>query len=567
MRRRIDSIDALYLVLIIGFAALVRSDISLSYPGYQLTADSPSYLTAANNIYTKLFFFHQVRPPLYPFFISVVYWVFGYKNLNAVVACQYLMGIVTVLIVFLTLKRLTGNRVLAFALALVFSLDRIPVFYERMIMTEALAYLLLSALIFQSVVCAGRGSMGGSAIASLGFLTIANALCKPILFYTAIPTFLLIGIKTHLAGGRSVAKTLRAGLWYAGIVFAVIFSLLLANALVSRAPEEKFRVPIGISFYRKCVSYKMQRYIPDSFAAIKRLANTPRSLATETIWNACRGWAEKEGKDPVYFWDMIGDVGCLVARGHPLEYALNSALLMFKLYPMEERHYLIEMAPPGEGSRIGAVTVFFDKKIFSPLYAYLFFIAAFVYLLTLISGRFLNNNLSGRATLIFGHYILYVSVIAVTGWCAYPRLLYIVNPLILFLGACCLENTIRLCALPSSGVSGLSRLSRTARRRPILLAAVGLLMTAAAAGVLAYLMIGHRLIEDIYRDAAPPILNSFIIVNPSRPLGFYTHKADTAAALIAVSVAILAGYTGFGLSKTNGPKDRIDNPQKREVRV
>ncbi|MCG2725344.1 MAG: glycosyltransferase family 39 protein [Elusimicrobia bacterium] len=104
------------IIVICAVALVLRALYALSFPLHEIVADALSYDTIAWNIARGFGFSIQsglptpIRAPMYPFFLSVIYYIFGHSLLMATLT-QALLGSLTCFFVYDMAKKLFGERV------------------------------------------------------------------------------------------------------------------------------------------------------------------------------------------------------------------------------------------------------------------------------------------------------------------------------------------------------------------------------------------------------------------------------------------------------------------------
>lgn len=158
------------------------------------------------------------RPPLYPYLLS---WLIGGQSTNVLIAALHtVMGGLTVLLTILISRQLidAGRVGRASQLAgILVSIDPILVQQSTQVMTETMAALLATAVIWWWLRCCDRDFSWGNAMALSGLLALAY-LCRP--------TFLVWAVMLSVAAcfaGRCAFKNrlLRGGMVVAMVLIAV----------------------------------------------------------------------------------------------------------------------------------------------------------------------------------------------------------------------------------------------------------------------------------------------------------------------------------------------------------
>lgn len=136
-----------YPVLLLLFISLTTVTYYLAYPGVDINADSPTYLSAAERLFAHPYqLLDPVRLPGYPLFLALIYAIAGHRNLAAASYVHALFFILTALEVYLLARHIFRYPLLAFIVALLFGTNITLLGYCKAIMSEGLAALLLTSL-------------------------------------------------------------------------------------------------------------------------------------------------------------------------------------------------------------------------------------------------------------------------------------------------------------------------------------------------------------------------------------------------------------------------------------
>lgn len=133
--------------LLLLFISLTTVAYYLAYPGVDINADSPTYLSAAERLFVHPYqLLDPVRLPGYPLFLALIYAIAGHGNLAAVSYVHALFFILTAVEVYLLARHIFRRPLLAFIVALLFGTNITLLGYCKAIMSEGLAALLLTSL-------------------------------------------------------------------------------------------------------------------------------------------------------------------------------------------------------------------------------------------------------------------------------------------------------------------------------------------------------------------------------------------------------------------------------------
>lgn len=182
--------DAVGLGLVLAVAALFRLAFAFRAPPFFVGGDSQTYLSPAFELVSGLGFNPILkRPPLYPLFVAGAIELFG-KDLHGLALAQHGVGLATVSLTYL-LGRLVANRAVGIVAGLLVAINGPIIVYERYVMAETLATLLLLVAIL-ALVWAVRGGFWQRYAWAGAALGVAS-LCRSS-FELAIPLVPLIAL-------------------------------------------------------------------------------------------------------------------------------------------------------------------------------------------------------------------------------------------------------------------------------------------------------------------------------------------------------------------------------------
>lgn len=193
------------------------------------------------------------QDPLYPYFLAVIYRVFGHSYLAAYLM-QLLLGVGLLLLIYDAARRLFDRRA-AVAAALIAALYKPFIFYESQIEKTVLAVFLVGLFIWMLVRSLGSGRLlwplfSGIAL-GLAVLTRGNML----LFAPLLPVAVYLAAKRSRPGRRLVA----AGLSLAGVLLVVApvsaRNSVLARGFVLTTTQAGQNLYIGNSPYNTTGQY------------------------------------------------------------------------------------------------------------------------------------------------------------------------------------------------------------------------------------------------------------------------------------------------------------------------
>lgn len=186
-----------------------------------LVIDEQHYHLLARNILAGHGYCHEpgkptsTRPPLYPLFLSTVWWVSGRESLQAVRAVQILLSLLNVFLLFRLGSRLYGRRIGMLAAAL-FWLYPSFIAYDLLLLSEVLFTLLLT-LAALAYVSLGDNERWWAALATgavFGFAALTRSALSPF-------PLLLCPLAYMTSGGPRSRRLRRAALLFAGYALVV----------------------------------------------------------------------------------------------------------------------------------------------------------------------------------------------------------------------------------------------------------------------------------------------------------------------------------------------------------
>ncbi|KNY29707.1 ArnT family glycosyltransferase [Pseudobacteroides cellulosolvens] len=186
MKAKLSSKQSLWLMLIICISFILKLFLIFIYKNrLTLSSDDLNYIKSAVALLKSgIFTFHNYNEPtvfvmpIYPFFLAVLFKVFGYGliGLQAVRVVQAIISCASILIVFLTAKKLFNEKA-AFIAAIFYAFYIPNIVTSGYFLTETLFTFLLITMIYLSVVFVE--APGKLKFAGLGLLFTMAALCRP----------------------------------------------------------------------------------------------------------------------------------------------------------------------------------------------------------------------------------------------------------------------------------------------------------------------------------------------------------------------------------------------------
>lgn len=193
--------ERLFLAVALMFALAVRL-LYISQLHGLYRSDAQSYDAIAVNLVNGLGFTDGTlmarRPPLFPYFLALIYMVFGHDYM-VVRIIQAIIGTLTCLNIYLIGKQVIGKDVGKIAL-LIASIYPFLVYYTGALLTENIFTFLLSLSVLQLLKFREKPDLRNAAFAG-GFLGLA-ALTRPVIL--AFPVFLLFWLVIAFENVRRV---------------------------------------------------------------------------------------------------------------------------------------------------------------------------------------------------------------------------------------------------------------------------------------------------------------------------------------------------------------------------
>ncbi|MCE9537658.1 MAG: hypothetical protein K8R85_00345 [Bacteroidetes bacterium] len=135
-----------YLLIIIYFIVFTNLNIQISMEQFSRTPDSWTYFSTSNEFYKFAETgYSNIRPFLYPLIILIVCKVSGVVGLWLL---QFLFWIISINLIYLSIKRITNNKILSFAGSLIIALNITYLVLTFHALTEVTTLFLLSLLIY-----------------------------------------------------------------------------------------------------------------------------------------------------------------------------------------------------------------------------------------------------------------------------------------------------------------------------------------------------------------------------------------------------------------------------------
>jgi 4-amino-4-deoxy-L-arabinose transferase-like glycosyltransferase len=338
-------------------ALLVRTALLLTYQPVEF-GDSASYLRLAEAIRgVGDRGYDGTRVPVYPIFIALLY-----MQPKAIWFGQMVLGLLTSLMLYWIMMKLTGNDRLGFLLGAAYTLIPGQFLFEAALLTETLTTFFIVAGLACLVGLKDSSSIWRSLLLAglLGFVASAAGLTRPLFFPI---TLLLLPFVWWASGGARRARIAVTGM------YALLPLLLQGGWLLYMESHWHVASPTamaGYSMVQHTGGYF--EYLPDRYAAIRdtyiqyRDAQVAaRGVQTNAIWEAIPAISEASGLGFYELSREMGRLSWLLIREHPglyLRNVLEGWIAFWKapvywqpdlIYPAAARSLLEALAVVGRG--------------------------------------------------------------------------------------------------------------------------------------------------------------------------------------------------------------------------
>lgn len=300
-----------------------------------LEGDSQSYLLPAWDLFTGQGFAPELRrAPLYPLFIAGSFLLAG-AQLEALVAIQHLLGVVTVVVTYALARRWMGVSPSAVA-ALLIAISGPLIISEHYVMSEALFGTLVSSTTLALVIALQGQQRRWYGIA--GLLIGLTALCRPV----AQVLFVLVPIMIVLLRGWRRETLIGAGL-VVGVGVAVLAPWALRNFMSHGTASSAGG--LGRSLIARTVKYdegffNSERVVrpgesptdlqPSARQIVYRKRNNVRKgRSVRPVTDAI---VEELGLTPGQADGLMRDIAFEAIREHPTYYLQGSAIMVGQIF-------------------------------------------------------------------------------------------------------------------------------------------------------------------------------------------------------------------------------------------
>lgn len=188
LKKNLDVCLLNYLLIIIYFIVFTNLNINISLEQFSRTPDSWTYFSTSNEFYKfSETGYSNIRPFLYPLIILIV---FKLSSVIGLWLLQFLFWAISINLIYLSIKRITNNKILGFSGSLIIALNMTYLVLTFHALTETTTIFLLSCLIYFV-------SLNAMKINTLKFfhgsllILVLLALVKP-LFYLLVLLMLFI---------------------------------------------------------------------------------------------------------------------------------------------------------------------------------------------------------------------------------------------------------------------------------------------------------------------------------------------------------------------------------------
>ena len=242
------------------------------------------------------------RPPLYPFFIAMLYAILG-KHPLVVVLVQMIAGVFTVILLFRLGLRITGSEKLSFLASLLFALNPNVSFSSTQLLTETLfSFLLIGAFYFFTAYIQHRKT---SSLLISGFALGLSTLTRVVSLYLPI---LLVIFLVYLYR-KEISKLAIPVLLFLGIYYLTLTPWCVRNYAIFNRPVivEINLLPLHVAMLE---------------AHLKNITMQEASKFLENeLWAEAKNYPQIDTTNPM----EVGQLGTKIGMEHikkaPLTYA------------------------------------------------------------------------------------------------------------------------------------------------------------------------------------------------------------------------------------------------------
>lgn len=232
------------LIYVMIICIFMQLKIYKTVPAYVMTSDSHTYAEE----YAVSIFKGQVsalRTPVYPYFIKLIGKIGGQENLLRNVAIvQKVLFIVTLILFYFCLKKLTNNNIISSVLTIVFGICPFTVLWNVMILTESLSIFESVLLSFITILYLKKPNKGTALF--IGIIVFGMIMTRPSFIYL-LPIYILFWILRWLFNKKEKEVL-------AGLTSCIICStLLLGYCGLMKAQHGEFSIT-AVSYINNVVT-------------------------------------------------------------------------------------------------------------------------------------------------------------------------------------------------------------------------------------------------------------------------------------------------------------------------
>ena len=191
IKEKIINIFKQPLIYVLLFCIFVQVKIYNTVPNYVMTSDSYTYAEKYNTSILRGQV-NELRTPVYPYFIKAIGKISGQENLyNSVAMAQKILFIITLILFYFCLKKITKSNIITSVLTIVFGICPFIVLWNIMILTEAISIFESILLSFVTILYLEKPKKSTAII--LGIIVLGMILTRPSFIYL-LPIYFLFWI-------------------------------------------------------------------------------------------------------------------------------------------------------------------------------------------------------------------------------------------------------------------------------------------------------------------------------------------------------------------------------------
>ena len=191
IKEKIINIFKQPLIYVLLFCIFVQVKIYNTVPNYVMTSDSYTYAEKYNTSILRGQV-NELRTPVYPYFIKAIGKISGQENLyNSVAMAQKILFIITLILFYFCLKKITKSNIITSVLTIVFGICPFILLWNIMILTEAISIFESILLSFVTILYLEKPKKSTAII--LGIIVLGMILTRPSFIYL-LPIYFLFWI-------------------------------------------------------------------------------------------------------------------------------------------------------------------------------------------------------------------------------------------------------------------------------------------------------------------------------------------------------------------------------------